>query len=76
MNVIKSKHNLPFTRFLHATGWFGELGEKNFTKNYRCRGWMEIDSLIGIEGVQTKTATTFCDGRKTYQNYENLLMNF
>lgn len=73
----KIKTQLPFARFLHATGWFGELGEKTLQKIIDADGWnMELDSLIGIEGVQTKTAATFCDGRKTYQNYESLINAF
>jgi DNA ligase (NAD+) len=65
----KIKTNLPFSRFLHATGWFGELGEKTLQKILDSDGWdMTIDELITIEGIQTKTANTFINGKEIYKS--------
>lgn len=67
----KIKTTLPFARFLHATGWFGELGEKTLQKILDADGWdMSIEELINIEGIQTKTATTFLKGKELYNKYE------
>lgn len=70
----KIKTTLPFARFLHATGWFGELGEKTLQKILDSDGWdMPIEELINIEGIQTKTATTFLTGKELYNKYEWVL---
>jgi DNA ligase (NAD+) len=67
----KIKTTLPFARFLHATGWFGELGEKTLQKILDADGWdMSIEELINIEGIQTKTATTFLTGKELCNKYE------
>ena len=67
----KIKTTLPFARFLHATGWFGELGEKTLQKILDADGWdMSIEELINIEGIQTKTATTFLKGKELCNKYE------
>lgn len=67
----KIKTTLPFARFLHATGWFGELGEKTLQKILDADGWdMSIEELINIEGIQTKTATTFLNGKELCNKYE------
>jgi NAD-dependent DNA ligase len=67
----KIKTTLPFARFLHATGWFGELGEKTLQKILDADGWdMPIEELINIEGIQTKTATTFLKGKELCNKYE------
>lgn len=70
----KIKTQLPFTRFLHATGWFGELGEKTLQKIIDADGWnTTIEDLVKIEGVQTKTAMTFCAGKKIYETYKEIV---
>lgn len=70
----KIKTQLPFARFLHATGWFGELGEKTLQKIIDADGWdATIEDLVKIEGVQTKTAMTFCAGKKTYETYKEII---
>lgn len=70
----KIKTQLPFARFLHATGWFGELGEKTLQKIIDADGWdMSIEELNSIEGVQTKTATVFCEGKALYNKFEYLI---
>lgn len=67
----KIKTTLPFARFLHATGWFGELGEKTLQKILDADGWdMSIEELINIEGIQTKTATTFLKGKELCNKHE------
>lgn len=66
----KIKTSLPFARFLHATGWFGELGEKTIQKILDLDGWnMDIENLVLIEGVQEKTANTFLSGKINYNYY-------
>ena len=71
---VKIKTQLPFARFLHATGWFGELGEKTLQKIIDADGWdATIEDLVKIEGVQTKTALVFCEGKKQYIQYESLV---
>ena len=70
----KIKTQLPFARFLHATGWFGELGEKTLQKIIDADGWdATIEDLVKIEGVQTKTAMTFCTGKKIYEAYKEII---
>lgn len=67
----KIKTTLPFARFLHATGWFGELGEKTLQKILDFDGWsLSMEELIKIEGIQTKTATTFLKGKELCEKYE------
>lgn len=66
----KIKTTLPFARFLHATGWFGELGEKTLQKILDSDGWdMDLENLVLIEGVQDKTANVFLAGKITYNCY-------
>lgn len=73
----KIKNNLPFARFLHATGWFGELGEKTLQKIIDSDGWnMTLEELSHIEGIQSKTANTFINGRMIYDLYEKYIENF
>lgn len=72
----KIKTQLPFARFLHATGWFGELGEKTLQKILDADGWeMEIDDLVKIDGIQTKTATYFHKGKNIFNNYKDIIEN-
>lgn len=69
----KIKTTLPFARFLHATGWFGELGEKTLQKILDSDGWdMDLENLVLIEGVQDKTANVFLTGKITYNCYLNV----
>ena len=66
----KIKTTLPFARFLHATGWFGELGEKTLQKILDSDGWdMDLENLVLIEGVQDKTANVFLAGKIAYNCY-------
>lgn len=72
----KIKTQLPFARFLHATGWFSELGEKTLQKIIDTDGFnLTIDELVKIDGVQTKTAVTFCYGRELYLIYKDYIHN-
>lgn len=59
-----TKGALPFARFLHAAGWFADLGEKTIQKIIDEDGWkMDEEELVNIEGVQEITAEKFVDGR-------------
>lgn len=67
----KIKTQLSLSRFLHATGWFGELGEKTLQKIIDSDGWdMSLEELISIDGIQTKTAKVFISGKQIYNQYE------
>ena len=79
MNRIKSE--LPFARFLHATGWFSDLGEKTLQKlidNHlfpsRMDGSVRVDGLferlLDVDGVQEITAKKYIDGLELFN--ENL----
>jgi DNA ligase (NAD+) len=68
--------SLPLARFLHATGWFGELGEKTLQKIIDSDGFKEDitqEELIQIEGVQEKTAQTFLKGYAVFRIYESFI---
>lgn len=80
---------LPFTKFLHATGWFADLGEKTLQKIIdaglfwgRMNGSWRMDGLyeelMGVEGVQEITAQKFIDGVEVYNEYYEIIqdMNF
>jgi NAD-dependent DNA ligase len=72
----KIKTQLPFARFLHATGWFGGLGEKTLQKILDADGWnLEIDDLVKIDGIQTKNATYFHKGKNIFNNYKDIIEN-
>ena len=74
--INKIKTQLPFARFLHATGWFSELGEKTLQKIIDTDSFNQsIDDLIKIEGIQLKTANTFCHGREIYLKYKDYIDN-
>ena len=65
--MTKIKENLSLARFLHASGWFEELGEKTLQQIIDADGWgTDIEHLIQIENVQEKTAKTFLKGRACY----------
>lgn len=70
--ITKIKTTLPLARFLHATGWFGELGEKTLQKILDSDGWdASKKQLLLIEGVQDKTAQTYLEGKKIYDHYDS-----
>jgi DNA ligase (NAD+) len=70
--INKIKTTLPFARFLHATGWFGELGEKTLQKILDADGWSaSLDILTQIEGVQEKTAKVFLNGIRIYDGFND-----
>ena len=70
--INKIKTTLPFARFLHATGWFGELGEKTLQKILDADGWnASPNALIQIEGVQEKTASTFLNGVRIFDGFND-----
>lgn len=52
-----------FARFLHATGWFADLGEKTLQKIIDADGEnKDIENLCSIEGIQETTAQKFIKG--------------
>lgn len=72
---------IPFERFFHATGWFGDLGEKtiglilrerhDFLSHIDSNGILNhlseiIESLIKVEGVSEITAAQFIEGWNRY----------
>lgn len=64
--------SLSFARFLHATGWFADLGEKTLQKILDADGWGKDDyELIEIEGVQQITADKFLSGYEMYNKNES-----
>lgn len=85
MNRIKN--DLPFAKFLHATGWFADLGEKTLQKIIdaglcwlRMDGSWRVDGLyeelLMVEGVQDITARKFVDGVNLYnENLELISVN-
>ena len=76
----KIKTSLTFAKFLHATGFFSDLGEKTIQKILDNDGWnSSVEKLIGIEGIQEITANKFMRGFETYLKYEdevNMLFSF
>lgn len=69
--------SLPFARFLHATGWFADLGEKTLQKILDADGWGKDDyELIEIEGVQQITADKFTSGFYDYCKNEDMILHF
>lgn len=72
--IDKLRTELPFVKFLHATGWFSDLGEKTLQKILANDGWNKTeDELIKIEGVQKITANKFRDGVAAYLENEELI---
>lgn len=62
---------LPFARFLHATGWFADLGEKTIQKILDNDGWdKSVEELVKIEGVKKITANKFISGVSTFNDNE------
>jgi DNA ligase (NAD+) len=60
-----------FARFLHATGWFADLGEKTLQKIIDADGWdKDLEYLCSIEGVQETTAQKFINGFNIYIDYD------
>lgn len=60
-----------FARFLHATGWFADLGEKTLQKIIDADGWdKDLEYLCSIEGVQETTAQKFINGFNVYLEYD------
>lgn len=75
MNRIRT--SLPLARFLHATGWFADLGEKTLQKIIDADGWgMDSFELVDIEGVQQITADKFLDGFYMYNKYEYVIDHY
>lgn len=70
------KVSLPFAKFLHATGFFADLGEKTIQKILDNNGWdSSIEKLVEIEGIQEITAKKFMKGFKTYLKYDDEVSN-
>ena len=73
----KIRTTLPFARFLHATGWFSDLGEKTLQKIIDADGWgKDTYELIEIEGVQQITADKFTSGFYAYSKKEDIIQHF
>lgn len=73
----KIRTTLPFARFLHATGWFADLGEKTLQKIIDAGGWdKDTHELIEIEGVQQITADKFVLGYYMYEKYSDIIQHF
>ena len=73
----KIRTTLPFARFLHATGWFSDLGEKTLQKIIDADGWgKDTYELVEIEGVQQITADKFTSGFYTYSKKEDIIQHF
>lgn len=74
----KVKTELPFARFLHATGWFSDLGEKTLQKIIDARGMdgCAMDYLLTIEGVKEITAQKFIDGYEKLIFWNELVEDF
>ena len=69
--------SLPFARFLHATGWFADLGEKTLQKILDANGWgKDTYELVEIEGVQQITADKFTSGFYDYCKNEDMILHF
>ena len=69
--------SLPFARFLHATGWFADLGEKTLQKILDADGWgKDAYELIEIEGVQQITADKFLGGYYMCEKYDDIIQHF
>lgn len=69
--------SLPFARFLHATGWFADLGEKTLQKILDADGWgKDWFELVEIEGIQKITADKFLSGFYDYCKNEDMIVHF
>ena len=74
--IERLKVSLPFAKFLHATGFFADLGEKTIQKILDNNGWdSTIEKLIEIDGIQEITAKKFMRGFKTYLRYDDEVNN-
>ena len=63
-----------FAKFLHATGWFADLGEKTLQKIIDNDGeGKEIDYLCSIEGIQETTAQKFIKGMEIFKEHSEEL---
>ena len=70
--IERLKVSLPFAKFLHATGFFADLGEKTIQKILDNDGWdSTIEKLIEIDGIQEITAKKFMRGFKIYLKYDD-----
>jgi DNA ligase (NAD+) len=70
--IERIKVSLPFAKFLHATGFFADLGEKTIQKILDNDGWdSSVEKLVEIEGIQEITAKKFMKGFKTYIKYDD-----
>jgi DNA ligase (NAD+) len=70
--IERIKISLPFAKFLHATGFFADLGEKTIQKILDNDGWdSSVEKLVEIEGIQEITAKKFMKGFKTYIKYDD-----
>ena len=70
--IERIKVSLPFAKFLHATGFFADLGEKTIQKIIDNDGWdSSVEKLVEIEGIQEITAKKFMKGFKTYIKYDD-----
>lgn len=76
--ISRIKTELPFARFLHATGWFSDLGEKTLQKIIDARGMdgCAMDYLLTIEGVKEITAQKFIDGYEKLIFWDELVKDF
>ena len=83
MNRIRNE--LPLAKFLHATGWFADLGEKTLQKIIDAGLWWNrmdgsvrtagmYEKLLGVEGVQDITARKFVDGVEIYNEHKDLII--
>lgn len=84
MNRIKS--DLPLARFLHATGWFADLGEKTLQKLIdahlfpsRMDGTIStnglFERLLEVDGVQEITARKYLDGIEMFNNKLDVIVH-
>lgn len=73
LEINRLRTSLPFARFLHATGWFIDLGEKTIQKiiDEGGFGFHDPKDLLYIEGVQEITAKKFIDGYEIYCDRAN-----
>ena len=74
--IERLRTSLPFAKFLHATGFFADLGEKTIQKILDNDGWdSTIEKLIEIDGIQEITAKKFMKGFETYLKYDDEVSN-
>ena len=65
-----------FARFLHATGWFADLGEKTLQKIIDADGEnKDIEYLCTIEGIQETTAYKFIKGFEVFSEHLDEIFN-